>query len=149
MTNTELAHYGVPGMKWGRRAASSAATGVKNTAARASSGFKEGRAQGIQAHAKASDARLAKNGEFGSNARIVGKTLVNNGLIKVGGSIATQVARTPKAKAGLRAATTILQVANTVKGIRDVVGVEKASTRKNEAEGNRPNAYNGKAKGTK
>lgn len=113
-TDEFLAHYGVAGMKWGRRKAA----------------YNEGGGTRTERHQRESDRRVASDGALKASLKVAGKATVSNLMINAGAAGLSKAVRDPRAKLGIRVLGGIIQVANTASAIRDIHGLDKAADRR-------------------
>lgn len=126
-----LAHYGVPGMKWGKRKAAQIQKSAKNR----TKGLREdvknnpreaktmARVKDFNQRGKANLAK-SKGSKTHANSKVVGRTFALGVLTNVAGSVAMNtLGSNPTARASIALGTTALNTVNLAVGARDIIGI--------------------------
>lgn len=112
-----LEHYGVPGMKWGRRKAGSGSTGAERRAARRAASVSRGQA------------KLAKSGGNAGKAglKVFGKAVAIEIVSNVGSTAVGKITGSAQARDGARIVGALVSTAGYVKATRDLIDINRAA----------------------
>lgn len=133
-----LEHYGVAGMKWGKRKAAQ----IKSASKQATKGLRDDiknnpREAKTMARIKSENAvakdRLAKSGgsKALANTKIAGRTVAIGLLANVAGNIAMNaLGSNPSARAAVAIGTNAVKAANMIVGTRDIINVSIQPSKK-------------------
>lgn len=126
-----LAHFGVPGMKWGRRKASYNDTPSGTGARRTGTATAQGPTRGEKYLNSEKNAGSQKK----AIAKTIGKTAAINYIANTAGRTAVNLAlkNHPSARKGAQVALGLLTVANTANGIQKTASIHNAAKRQKAA----------------